>query len=346
MAGRITRQIQEVLASGDDGVARVTRQVVEVLAEIVVGSGRVSQQIVEVLGDSSLLEVDVGNALNFQQEVEVSGSRNLSVGSTLPIDHSVSEHLPVQNVFPANELALEQEAKRIIPVTASSLLSLTDKARRIFLLDSELELDDAALAARAKLVETFLELEGEIERQVIWHRDTSNLLELEQVAHIFLLSVGILCNYRPQVGSGSRTIPTTMPTLTPDTLTFFWPFDAASETVALHSPEFGNRFAYTANRVIRKSRRGTKQVYRKETWPSWTTIKMDLSWLNQTQVDALRDFAEDHLGQEIGLTDHEGRIWRGILTTPDMEITQLGGRDGCENYATSFEFEGVIDVPA
>jgi len=49
-------------------------------------------------------------------------------------------------------------------------------------------------------------------------------------------------------------------------------------------------------------------------------------------------FLEESLGQEITLTDWEGRTWVGIVTTPDAEITR--GK-GCTNNL-AFEFEGEL----
>lgn len=375
MTARATRQVIEVLASGSGGKARVTQQqiealgrsgfefdiedtlglqdfvnskarvtqqFIEVLADAVEGTARVTQQQIEVLGDFSALDLSVGSSLGISDDAEAGGSRHLSVGSTLALSQSLPDpHFSVRNLEPESDLTLTDVAVRVVPVDVASILNLSDKVRRIFLVDSEMELTDEALNARTKLMQSFLELENELERQIIWNRDVANVAELESAAHVFILSAGILCNYRPQVGSGPRTIPTTMPTLNPTTLNFFWPFDTPSESVELRSPEFGNRYSFNANRVNRKTRRGTKRVYRKSTWPKWITVKMDFTNLSATKVAAFKTFVNDHLGDEIGLEDHEGRMWRGILTTPDFEITQLSGRlAGCENYSLSLEFEG------
>jgi hypothetical protein len=67
-------------------------------------------------------------------------------------------------------------------------------------------------------------------------------------------------------------------------------------------------------------------------------LSLEVQHLKQTQVDDLLDFFLDSLGQEVGLLDHENRQWRGIILTPDAEVTYVGR----ENRSVQFDFEGEL----
>lgn len=176
-------------------------------------------------------------------------------------------------------------------------------------------------------------------RILVASRAVASSLQLVQTLEVYIVRPGVFCNYAPSVGSGPITISTVPPTITPSTLTLFWPTVSPSLTVVLRNPQFGNKISYNPNRINRKSRGGKVQVFRDNKWPQFTLLTMDISMLNQTQIDAFKSFLAATLGLVVGITDHDGFNWSGIITTPDTTITQLSGSISCPNYASSFQAE-------
>ena len=63
-------------------------------------------------------------------------------------------------------------------------------------------------------------------------------------------------------------------------------------------------------------------------WPHVRTLAVTIVGLSESDVDDMHDFMESTLGQEIGLTDWEGRLWKGIITNPNEAATQDSRTDG------------------
>jgi len=108
--------------------------------------------------------------------------------------------------------------------------------------------------------------------------------------------------------------------------------------VVLRKPEMDNRDRNAQNRVNRETRGGKMFVYADPNWPKVRTLAVTIIGLTETQVDDLQTFMQSTLGQEIGLTDWEGRLWKGVITNPDEVATQ----DGRGMWTVTFEFEGEM----
>jgi hypothetical protein len=252
----------------------------------------------------------------------ISSIKILSVSSAMTLtDLAANDIIQVSSVMSLSHTA----GVNIKPETVASAILLSDSVSRLLIhvVSSALALtDDASLLA-------------------VFSQSLSSDLGLIQTVEIDIDRAGELCNYSPNIGSGPFTFSATPPTLTPGTLTLFWPVVSPSLTIVLRNPEFGNKISFNANRINRKSRGGTVQVFRKSTWPKFRTLSMNMSVLTTTQADAFKSFLNSTLGLQIGLTDHEGRTWKGIISTPDTDITEIGP-GACGNYATSFQFEGEL----
>lgn len=105
--------------------------------------------------------------------------------------------------------------------------------------------------------------------------------------------------------------------------------------VDLRAPEFGNSERLQTTRINRESIGGTLQVFSDPEWPRVHQLVMQFAGLKQEQARELLDFIEDTLGAEIGLLDHERRIWRAIITNPNEAIIQ----DSRTRYSATIEFE-------
>lgn len=111
--------------------------------------------------------------------------------------------------------------------------------------------------------------------------------------------------------------------------------------VTLRKPELDNRDRNAYSRVSQETRGGRLVVYADPTWPKVRTLAVTIIGLTETQVDDFQDFMQATIGQEIGLTDWEGRLWKGFIRNPNEPAIQ----DGRSMWTVSFEFEGeMLDV--
>ena len=120
------------------------------------------------------------------------------------------------------------------------------------------------------------------------------------------------------------------------TLTF--PYVAPTNTLVLRNPEFANKDSLNFNRINRTTRGGTLVVFADSQWPKTQTLALEVRALKPLQADDLIDFFDQSLGLEVGLLDHEGRQWQGIITDPETPVINPERGD----YSASFTFEGVL----
>jgi hypothetical protein len=115
----------------------------------------------------------------------------------------------------------------------------------------------------------------------------------------------------------------------------------AIEEVILRKPEMDNRDRNAYTRVSEETRGGKLIVYADPDWPKVRTLAVTVVGLTETKVDELQTFMQATVGEEIGITDWEGRLWKGFITNPNEPATQ----DGKAMWTISFEFQGeILDV--
>jgi len=154
------------------------------------------------------------------------------------------------------------------------------------------------------------------------------------------------CFYTPFIGEGAAGNPTPPPaTLSdPDDAGFtkglqlrFPAGDTPSELVTLdRSMNIGNIDRLGFDRINRESRGGTLNVFADSQWPRVETLLFTASAICEEDVGLVLDFIESHVGEEIGLMSHEGRLWRGFVTNPTEVVVQ----DRQDSYTVNIEFEG------
>jgi len=111
--------------------------------------------------------------------------------------------------------------------------------------------------------------------------------------------------------------------------------------VVLRKPELDNRDRNAFTRISQETRGGKLVVYSDPTWPKVRTLAVTIVGLTETRVDGLQAFMLATVGQEIGLTDWEGRLWKGFIANPNEPAVQ----DGRDMWTISFEFQGeALDV--
>jgi len=112
----------------------------------------------------------------------------------------------------------------------------------------------------------------------------------------------------------------------------------ATSKVTLRNPEMDNRDRNAYTRVNNETRGGKLIVFSDPQWPNIRTLAVTITGLTETEVDSYQDFMKVTLGEEIGLTDWEGRLWKGVITNPNEAATQ----DGRARWTVTFELEGEM----
>jgi len=119
--------------------------------------------------------------------------------------------------------------------------------------------------------------------------------------------------------------------------TLRYPAVGSADTVILRNPKLGDMQRVAAEGIARQTAGGDLVGVRDTDWPQKQTNLYDFEVLDDTEKDELLDFLESYAGLEIGITDHNGQDWTGIITSSENEIVVV--KDLC-SYSASFEFMG------
>ncbi len=177
---------------------------------------------------------------------------------------------------------------------------------------------------------------------------TISTLELQQSITYTLIIGTTKCQYSPFVGDASTPDLPTPPSAEIDgpMVGIQVPFQLVypstgpvSDSVALKTPNLGNKDRLGFQRVIREARGGTLIVYADPIWPKTETLVLTFSGLLKVEAYELLAFIDDHLGLEVGLIDWEHRFWRGVIVKPDEPIIE----DKFDSFTVNFEFQGELD---
>jgi hypothetical protein len=106
-------------------------------------------------------------------------------------------------------------------------------------------------------------------------------------------------------------------------------------TVQLRNPDFGDTDAIELRRIQRRSRGGDLILYRDPNWPKTETLTYEFSFLKRQDLMSLANFIQETLGQDITLTDYNGRTYTAIIITPSEELVQ----SGIDNFTTRLSFQ-------
>ena len=255
------------------------------------------------------------------------------------------QHLAVIRVTLTDALVLSDVVGKRFAESIHDILTLSDQAMSrtwAGLPDDPLVLSDSIVAQVVRRGADVLNLIDQIQATLIASRYMTHTLDLNQSLTYILMRSNVTQQYMPFVGTGPHTDytpPTTVaPTLGHAHLTLTYPFLSPAMTVVLRNPEFGNLDRLTFSRINRKTRGGTLVIFGDPRWPKVQTLQVRFTWLNTQQAADLLIFLRTSLGKEIGLLDYEDRQWRGIITTPDAEISNPNRDD----YSVGFDFEGVL----
>jgi hypothetical protein len=342
---RVTRQYAEAIGPGS-GSARVTRQYIEVLGEATIQEASVSSP----LGFTSaavianvVLNQWINDPLGLEQVTDERGPVYVAVRHTLGLDDVEQARPSVINVAVADVLQFADRAGRTISVSLGSTLTITDEGRRAAVAESVLALVASVSAGKGGEASDLLALTDTVDLEAVVFQNVIDTLELTHAGAYQLHGpAGLAKQYRPMVGfstaSGVSAPPIAVPTLCDGTLMLTFPYESPTLTVVLRNPEFANKDALTFNRVNRATRGGTLVIYADTAWPKTQKLTVEVTCLGESQVADLRNFFVQSLGREVGLLDHEGRQWRGLILDPDTPVANPEIKD----YTVTFEFEGEL----
>ena len=289
----------------------------------------VTEEVWEV---DELVEVDVG----LRQQADVESDLYASASSVIGIQHDTSAHVALATGLSAS---------------ASSSLSLTHKAISSAIEEdatSTLALTQTAVGNAAKPGSSTLEFTQAGSFTIDRGLSTTTTLELNQSATYTLIIGTTKCQYSPFVGTTTDADAPTPPPAEIDgpMVGIQVPFQlvypstgVVTDSVALKTPNLGNKDRLSFQRVLQEARGGTLIVYADPIWPKTQTLVMTFSGLLRVEAQELLTFVDDHLGEEIGLIDWEHRYWRGIITTPDEPAIE----DRFDSFTVNMEFEGELD---
>jgi hypothetical protein len=247
----------------------------------------------------------------------------------------------VLNLSVTSYLSLSQVAAKAAFESVTSTLVLTSVAESIFhrYASNTLYFQQAVEGFLGYSAESTLDLTHIIGVTGVAPRGgTSQLILNDAVSFI----VANFCDYTPGIGEGSLnyTPPSPIaPTLIRRSTTVLtYPYASPLSTIALRNPNFDNVTQLEFRRINRRTKGGSLDLYRDESWPKTKRLIYTFTWLSELQRNQLLSFFNSSLGSEIGILDFESRQWRGIILTPTSTITE----PKASGFNASFEFEGEL----
>ena len=282
-------------------------------------------------GESLVLE-----ATGLRDEASIIADLSFSALSVIPIQHEASAHVALATGISASASSSLSFSHRAVPQAIEESTTNT------------LVLAQTAVGLAGKPGESVLSLTQT--GAVIIDRGITgtSTLSLQQSVTYTLIIGNTKCQYSPFVGENSDPDAPSPPPAEIDgpMVGIQVPFQlvypstgVVTDSVALKTPNLGNKDRLGFQRVIRETRGGTLIVYADPIWPKTQTLALTFSGLLRVEAHELLTFIDDHLGLEIGLIDWEHRFWRGIIIQPDEPVIE----DRFDYYTVNFEFEGELD---
>ncbi len=287
---------------------------------------------------------DDQSQIQLTQAVVVAHNIRVQAANTLGLVSNVQ--LKEHNEAVTSFLSFSQKMGRVLTVSAANSMFLQQEAARIFKLTSQLNLISSASPVTGRNAVSVIPFVSTATILSDFARILTQDLGIRQAVSYQVentAGVNVECIYSPFVGdvtSGITPPPTTTPTLGTATLTLTHPFVDSTTTLVLRNPELNNAERLQFARINRTTRGGDLKIFSDPTWPKQETLKVQIEALTTAQKDSLVSFFEDNIGLEIGLLDDENRQWKGIITQPDADFTDVIG-NGC-TYSVIFEFEGEL----
>jgi hypothetical protein len=233
--------------------------------------------------------------------------------------------------------------------TATSTLTLTDEGEIAIVGDgvSTLSMTQTATAILSNQQPGSTVSLGSVAGFNVVRGASSIETELEVTDSVaFILDTDNLCSYSPFIGSNSdpnapTPPPADLPVLAglPAGVRFRLTYPATgpvTDTCDLRAPDLGDLDRLGFSRINRETRGGTLVVYADPLWPKTETLSLNFSGLKREVAQSLLTFIDAHLGEQVKLLDSDGRLWVGVIMSPNEPVVQ----DSRNRFTANFEFEG------
>jgi hypothetical protein len=383
MVLRATRQSTDVLiTSTTDGTLRVSLQVIEALvpvagvildaADNTLNFAQVADAVIEKPGavnsaitftqNLSFVHFHVFNeatdsTLALTQNVAWSGPNYASILSKLNLSHAANavQGTPWEPVEFEDVLTFVQRVNLALPAVAENTLNFSDETYRLQTPTSNLAFIQTTDNGKSKDVDSSAMA---LTQNVATSNEFVRVMEATNfIGHSLTYYVESPCStkaYTPFIGE--NTIPNApappddeepIVQADPTNTRFQLSYPALAtptDTVELRAPELDNIDRLSFTRINRETRGGKLSVFADPAWPKTETIIATFVGLTRTEIETLQTFFVDHIGEEVGMQDWEGREWVGVVTTPNESAVNDGGRNACgdKGWTITFEFEGVL----
>jgi len=274
-------------------------------------------------------------ASGLRDEATLIADLSYAASSVIPIQHEATAHVALATGISAS-------ASSSLSFNHNAALAIEESAT------STLVLAQTAVGEAAKPGVTALSLTQVAAVTIDRGLGATSPIALQQSVTYTLIIGNTKCQYSPFVGENSDTSAPTPPPAEIDgpMVGIQVPFQlvypstgAVTDSVALKTPNLGNKDRLGFQRVIRETRGGTLIVYADPIWPKTQTLVLTFTGLLRVEAQEMLTFIDDHLGLEVGLIDWEHRYWRGIITQPDEPAIE----DKFDYFTVNFEFEGELD---
>lgn len=259
---------------------------------------------------TSLVTVVVEDGL--RQSVDISGTYN---------DFNDGNHIGVTDTVSYLKIPFIG-----IDKSATSTLSLSHSTSDSLGVDSNLLLSQSVISVDATGADNSnLALTQEAGFSVDGLRLPESTIGLSYGVSYYIVSDSF-CDYEINVGSTTETglpaLPVEPTIVKTDRISLAYPAVAPTTTLYFNAPEWGNLHEIYQRRIDRRSRGGTRIIYRDSDWRKHEIFKITLTNVTEAESDNLLSFFSNSIGEPILYTDYESQEWTVIVLNPEEQIVR------------------------
>lgn len=115
-------------------------------------------------------------------------------------------------------------------------------------------------------------------------------------------------------------------------------FVVAGVNYVFRNPELGNTDELSFQRVTNKTRGGDLILFRDPDWPKTEILSLKFIFPEEVDYRRMMNMIKVSVGLLIHYTDHENRVWYGVISNPETEGTQTGRF----SWEIDLKFEGDL----
>lgn len=220
--------------------------------------------------------------------------------------------------------------RSLVDLAFSDVISASDGVVRAydFAMSDAIGVDDEMADDQVKLISDMLVPTDSLTPQMQITRTIQDVLTINDGFTVQTSRGARSCDLTPDPTIGDRS-----------NVRLTWPYVSPSLTLELRNPEFGDTEDVSTQAQMLRSRSGQLNPVRGANWPTIRVLSFRFVALSEQQKDDFVAFVEASAADDIGLLDHYGRQWKGLLLFDAAEFVQVGR--GCQ-YEAAFKFRGII----